>query len=163
MELIYLAPGEPCPEADTGDFMLIRGGTAVSKMLRLFLSYSHVVSFTTWPLAADAQARGVEELNVSRYEGVRRVLVKLGASEEDREQMAQFLRSVLDAKWRYNYIGLVVSGLMILTGGKLSIRFYSTSYCSGLGAETATRAGYIWPKPPSSMTPDDLALYFGAL
>ncbi len=35
-----------------------------------------------------------------------------------------------------------------------------TAICSGFVCDALTRAGYIWPRPPISMMPADLARYF---
>lgn len=159
-EIIKLAPGEPCPEAQSGDVLLIKGTGWLSHLIMLAEPYSHVITRTR-PHYADAQARGVVRRPVETYEEAERVLVRVDAAEADRQQMEAFAESVLRAKWRYSYLGFAVTALMMLTGGRLSVRRYNTSYCSGLAAETLVRAGYIFEKPPSSVTPGDLARHFG--
>ena len=163
MEVIRLAPGEPCPPADTGDVLLIRGTATISKLIMLVQPYSHVVPLLDSENGADAQAYGCVERPVSVYDDTPRVLVRVDASADDRDQISAFLESVLAARWKYGYLQFAAVTLAMLTGWKLTFGVAGTSICSALAASALTRAGFIFDTEPAYVTPKALAEKLGVL
>lgn len=168
--IIYSAPGESVDEMKPGDFVLTHGSYFTSKLIRFgqglrfpkeYAYYNHAALVRTSDgYLAEALGSGVVTTHISRYTPKEYTLVRIDASDEDRDQISWFARSVEEARWRYGYSTIVSVGFSVLTGSKFVFGKVGTAICSGFVAEALTRAGYIFNKPPSYMTPADLAMYF---
>jgi len=160
-------------EAETmrgGDFLLTHGDYVISQLIRFGQRLRHEERYARWNHAvlvlsedgriAEALSRGVEENNISDYEGKDYYLVRLqGVSDEDRAQMITFARSVLDSPDRTEYGWLTIASIVLtlLTSSKFVFGMVGTAICSGFVAEALVRTGVIFDKPPSHMMPADLA------
>ena len=154
----YVAAGERAEGLRCGDVLLVEGVGFVSSVVRLVdgSRFSHAMPWTGSELA-DAQARGVVRSPIERYDDVSYVVVRTQMSEEDRGQIAAFLESVLEARWRYGWATFVFCGVSVLTGYRISVGLSETAICSGLCSSALVRAGRIFQVHPLSMTPRMLA------
>ncbi len=108
----------------------------------------------------EALGGGVKRTRLTGYEADDYVLVRTRVSEHDRAQVLEFVEAVLEARTRYGFWTIAGLGLYCITGAQVSIQRSGTAICSGFVCDALTRAGYIWPRPPFSMMPADLARYF---
>ncbi len=125
----------------------------------------------------EALGRGVCRRNLSAYEPKEYKLVRLNASDADREQEVHFARwaaGEVDSAGndipqsqrvsiRYGFMTIVSIGYSLLTGGKFSFSIAGQEICSGLVGRCLERTGVIFGrKPPTHMMPADLAKYYDA-
>lgn len=102
---------------------------------------------------AEALSRGVERWNMEKYRDTPYAIIDTHPSDEDPDQVLEFVESVLEARYRYGYRQIASIIVMLLTGSRIIIGRFSTAICSGMSSETLTRRGLIFPVPPSHMTP----------
>ena len=76
-----------------------------------------------------------------------------GVSDEDRNQMMAFARSVLDSPDRTEYGWLIIASIILtlLTSNRFVFGMVGTAICSGFVGEALVRTGVIFDKPPSHM------------
>ncbi|MDP9479522.1 MAG: hypothetical protein M3R38_28275 [Actinomycetota bacterium] len=166
----FAPAGIGAAKPEPGDFLLTRGDYWSSKIIRLGqrLRYSKAHSYYNHAALviddqggiAEALGDGVVKSYISKYQDSAYYLVKIEASEEDREQIVRYADSVLAARYWYGWLTIVSVGLSLLTGGSLVFARASTAICSGFVSDALVRAGYIFPKPSAFMIPADLAEYF---
>ena len=166
----YAPVGTDAAAFEPGDFILTRGDYWSSKLIRFGQSLKFPPGFARYNHAAlvldsdgsiaEALGQGVVKRHVSEYRPSNYYLVKIKASEEDREQIVRYAESVLRARYRYGWLTIVSVGLSLLTGSSLVFALASTAICSGFVADALVRAGYIFPKPSAFMVPADLARHF---
>ncbi len=155
---------------EPGDFILTSGDYWSSKLIRWgqhlrfdaqFARYNHAALVIGHDgELAEALGQGVVESHVSKYRPEDYYVVKVGASEEDQEQIVRYAEAVLAARYRYGWLTIVSVTLTLLTGSSLVFGMAGTAICSGFVASGLVRAGYIFPVPPDHMTPADLADFF---
>lgn len=109
---------------------------------------------------AEALGNGVVASHIDKYLNSDYWLVRIDASDEDREQIQRFSSSVLKARWKYSWTTIISVSLTLLTGQRYVLIGSGSATCSGFVSESLVRAGYIWPKPPVQMLPADLATFF---
>ncbi|MDE2025158.1 MAG: hypothetical protein KGJ07_01560 [Patescibacteria group bacterium] len=109
----------------------------------------------------EALAEGVKRNNISKYKGFDFTLVKINASQADREEMVDFAVSCLGDG--YGWSTILSIALSLLTGLKFSFGFDGTEICSGLVASALFKTTAIFPRDPSHITPADLASYYSVV
>ncbi len=163
----YCPPGVGTDVAtlNPGDMILTRRvdswmGWLISKMTKGF--YSHVaVSYKPGGSIAEALEFGVEVEDIEKYRRNHHyAVVRLDSNGVDQEDMFTFIEEVVYADQnRYGYKIIASLAISILTNHNLNFGAgVGTRICSGFAAECATRAGFIFDKPPAYMTPQDLAV-----
>ena len=165
--------GDTAEDPRVGDFLLtgvraqglvswaIKTGSWLRQFERPFRRFDHAALVVGEDgTLAEALGGGVKRTRLSGYEADDYVLVRTGVDEHDQEQILQFVEVVLEARTRYGFVTLVGLGLYCLTGAQVSVQRSGTAICSGFVCDALTRAGFIWPRPPFSMMPADLARYF---
>jgi len=157
-------------EMREGDFLLTHGDYIMSRLIRFGQRLSHEERYARWNHAvlvlsedgriAEALSHGVVENHISQYEGKDYYLVRLqDVSDEDRKEMMAFASSVLSSPDRTEYGWLTIASIILtlLTSSRFVFGMVGTAICSGFVAEALVRTGVIFAKPPSHMTPADLA------
>lgn len=166
----YAPAGTDATTFEPGDFLLTRGDYWSSRIIRLGQRFRFPKEFARYNHAAlvldsngsivEALGQGIVKRHVSEYRPKNYYLVKIEASDEDREQIVRYAESVLEARYRYGWLTIVSVGLSLLTGSSLVFARASTAICSGFVSDALVRAGYVFPKPPAFMVPADLAEFF---
>ena len=168
-----------CPKGVTavgpepGDFLLtgvkaqgivswaIKTGAWLRRYKKPYRRFSHTaLVIADDGTLAEAVAKGVVRTPLAHYDKADYVLVRTNVVEHDREQILAYADSVLAARTKYGFPTFAGLALYCLTGASLCIQSAGTAICSGFVSDALTRAGYIWPRPPFSMMPADLAEYF---
>jgi len=166
------APGAPAAASLPGDFVLTHGKAWTSAVIRFgqrlrfwkrgdrrYTHWNHVAVFVDEEgQIVEALGHGVRERNIADYQGTERHVVRLSASDEDREQMVAFACHSIDEE--YGYVSIASIGLSLLTGGKLIFGVAGQKICSSLVARTLERAGFVFTFEPSHAMPADLAREF---
>lgn len=166
----YYPPGKGVDVAklDVGDIILTRRtdslmGKAISWLTKGFYCHSASV-YKQGGIIAESLEWGVEIEDIEKYrKNHSYAVVYLESDEQDQMDMFEFMESVVNAEEnRYGYVICLSLAISILTKHKLLFGAgVGTRICSGFSAETATRSGIIFDKPPSYMTPEDIANHFG--
>lgn len=184
------AAGDSAAEFAPGDFILTHGDAWTSKMIRFgqrLRIHGEDRVYTHWNHTAlivdpngdiiEALGRGVCRRNLKVYRPTEYKLVRLTASDSDREQEVRFARwaaGEVDSTGnlipererrnvRYGFMTILSIGYSLLTGGKFSFSIAGQEICSGLVARCLERTGVIFGrKPPTHMMPADLAKYYKA-
>lgn len=96
--------------------------------------------------------------NLSDYENKVYQLVRIHASDQDREEAIKFAEFALGEK--YGYVTVISIAISFLTGLKFSFGFDGQQICSGLVARALERTTAIFSSEPSHISPADLAKYY---
>lgn len=161
-------PGQEVADPEPGDFFLthddywsaqvIRVGQRLRYHgeLRKYAFWNHAGGFTDREGGmVEAMGQGVRAGNISRYRNRHYAVVRIDATEHDRQQMARFLLAHVGI--RYGNLTLVSIGFSLLTGSKLVFTLDGSDICSGLVAAHLTRGDYILDRSPVHYMPADLA------
>lgn len=132
----------------------IRGFTADERQ------WSHCYLVLSEGVLIEAAKKGVRLTSPKVLHDADWKVLETGVDEHDMAQIRAFCDAVLKAKWRYGFVTFAGLALYTLTGGALCVQKAGTAICSGLVADALTRAGYVWPRPPFSCMPADLARFF---
>ena len=164
-------PGEEPKSFKKGDFILTHGSAWTSKLIRFGqkLRFHGVdAKYTRWNHCAliinangeiaEALGAGIKKTNISKYKQNEYFLVRIIASDEDREQAVAFALYSLEEK--YGWITILSVAVCLLTGLKFSFGFDDEKICSGLVARAMERTWAIFNRTPSHITPADLAKYY---
>ncbi len=163
--------GESAVQLRAGDFILTHGRAWTSRLIRFgqrVRIHGDDRKYTRWNHAAlivdesgdlvEALGAGVTRRNIDAYEAAEYQLVRVTASDEDREQVVAF------AQWAvgqpYAWLTIVSIALSLLTGAKFTFAYEGQHICSGLVARALERTGAIFNRTPSHIMPADLAKYF---
>jgi uncharacterized protein YycO len=107
----------------------------------------------------EATHKGVVKSNISEYKSRDYMIVTPHFDNNvDIDQMIQFAEWALGKE--YGILTIISLSLWALVGGKFDISLDGTIICSGLVARALERAGYIFDRDPSRVTPADLAQKF---
>ena len=171
---VTLCPkGETAPNPQPGDFLLtgvkaqgivswaIKTGAWLRRYEKPYRRFSHTaLVIADDGTLAEAVAKGVVRTPLAHYDKADYVLVRTHVVDHDRAQILEYAESVLEARWKYGFPTFAGLALYCLTGAGVCIQSAGTAICSGFVSDALTRAGYVWPRPPFSMMPADLARYF---
>jgi uncharacterized protein YycO len=161
----FVATPEP------GDFILTHGTAAVNRGIRFgqklrfrgerreYAFWNHAALVVYGGNVIEALTHGVTMNKLSKYSDVEYTVVHIEASAEDRVQVCNFAQSCLGD--RYGFLTIASLAVWTLFGGNIELSLDGTEICSGLVAQAVVRAGYIFKRDPSHMTPADLAEHFG--
>lgn len=166
----HFGPGEQLLDPLPGDFILTHGGEFSSKLIRLgqgLRFWGPDRQYTHWnhtALIVDANGclvealyRGVAKRHISVYDPTAYHCVRIEASPEDRQQMVAFAEHWRRAEARYAWWTISGIVLSLLTGARFSFGIDGQFICSGLVTQALERAGEIFDRDSSNMTPADLA------
>jgi uncharacterized protein YycO len=174
-------PDEDAPSPRPGDFILTHGSAWTSKLISFgegLRYWGADRKYTRWNHAAlilnadgdlvEALGKGVSRGNLSKYKPTEYYLVRITASEEDRQHVVDFGEA--SAGDPYGWLTIVSIGLTLVTGAKFNFNVDGQQICSGLVARAEERTGVIFadasdegPKAlrePSHIMPADLAMYY---
>lgn len=165
--------GQTAPDPQPGDFLLtgvkaqgivswaIKTGAWLRRYEKPYRRFSHTaLVIDADGTLAEAVAKGVVRTPLAHYDSADYVLVRTRVDAHDQAQILEFAESVLAARTKYGFPTFAGLALYCVTGASLCIQSAGTAICSGFVSDALTRAGYIWPRPPFSMMPADLAEYF---
>ncbi len=154
-----------------GDFILTHGLEWSSALIRFgqklrfrgrdekYAYWNHAALVINADLdLVEALAGGVEQTNLRKYFGTDYHLVRIDASDEDREEVVSYTRSCVSAT--YGYLTIVSLFFTCLTGGKFSFAIDGQHICSGLVARAQERTHAIFNRDPEHIMPADLAKYY---
>ena len=166
-----VGPGEETIDIRPGDFYLTHDSYWTAGFIRLgqrVRYHGAVRKYAWWNHAGvfvdndgtiiEAQGQGVRTTHIRRYKDRNYAVVRINATDADREQMVRFYRSQVGN--RYGYTTILSLGLGLLTGLKLVFAMDGSDICSGLVAAGLTRGDYILGRSPVHMMPADLAKLF---
>jgi uncharacterized protein YycO len=150
-----------------GDVFFVAGTGPISACIRLAQRLRPALRpFCRWTHCGIAISR--TDVVEAHFQGVRRVpfavatgpkepyrLVPVPMSPEDRREIITYGESVVGEE--YGVLQILGIALSLLTAGKLAIGENRHLICSQLVACALERAGYIWDRDPSEITPADVA------
>ena len=180
-------PGESVPTPGTlglmaptntlalpGDFILTHSSGVYGKLIRfgeairywgrdrVFARWSHAAIFIdNAGEIVEALSGGVQQRNISVYQGTEYVVVHLPRSTAplDRQQAVEFAQFCLNDP--YDWLTIVSMAICLLTGSKISLGVDGQQICSALVARCLERIGEIFPEgEPWNLMPADLAKHF---
>lgn len=170
-EIACYPAGEQPVEFLPGDFILTHGEGWFARFIKLGQSFrfkGEEARFATWTHAAliintegelvEALSDGVKQTHISKYLPKEYCVVRIDASDIDRQQMVSFAQHCLEAQ--YGWATILSIGLSLLTGLKFSFGFDGQQICSGLVARSLERTTAIFDRNSSNIAPADLALYY---
>jgi hypothetical protein len=167
---VHKSPAGERATARTGDVLLTYRPDFYNRLIEIGQRqrYPRRPDLTRWSHAAlvidddgelaEALPNGVRRTHIERYSDVEYVIVRTHVDEHDRPQVTEFAAASVGIK--YDWVTVVSVTLALLTGMSLSFSLENQLICSGFVAEALTRAGYIFHRSPSHMTPADLAWFF---
>lgn len=168
-------PGESAMRFDRGDFLLTAGRTWKSRLIEFgqrMRIHGHDRMYVKWTHAAlivdadgaliEAVGTGVQRSHLDHYRDVEYLVVRIVASDEDRDQVVRFAEWALQRHAKYSRLSTVSIALSMLTGTKLTFFIDGQFVCSGLVATALERTGSIFDRDPAHIAPADLAKYFRA-
>lgn len=166
-------PGEAATTFDRGDFVLVAGTHFNSRLirfgqkLRIHGPDRRHVKWTHAALIVDrtgslieAVGTGVRRWHLDGYRDDDYVVVRIHASEENRDEVVRFAEWALSRGARYSRLSTVSIGLSMLTGSRLMFHIDGQFVCSGLVARALERTGSIFDRDSAHIAPADLAKYF---
>lgn len=157
-----------------GDFILTHSSAIYGALIRfgealrywgpdkIFAHWNHAAIFIND--AGDiieALGGGVQQRNISVYEGTEYVVVQLPAATaaSDRQQAVEFAKFCLSDT--YGWFTIVSIALCLITGAKFGFGVDGQQICSALVARSVERVGEIFSEAePWHLTPADLAKHF---
>lgn len=163
--------GEQSSTVKPGDFFLVHGDNVFSRLIQFGQSLrfkGEDKHFTYWTHAGmflnelgdiiEAEGVGVAENHISYYKDQKYVIVHINASDADRQEMVDFVKSCSGDQYGWGTIASI--GLSLLTGLKFSFGFDGQEICSGLVCRALERTSFIPKTDASHTTPADLAKAF---
>jgi hypothetical protein len=107
----------------------------------------------------EALTRGVVRSHISKYDGIRTVVIHTNLDPHDLEQANAFADSCVGMD--YGWLTDASIGLRNLTPGRgWWFGMTGTQMCSGFCAETQVRGPTIYPAEPGSMQPAELGRHY---
>lgn len=164
-------PNKAVANPRPGDFILTHNDGLSSSLIRLgqwlwlwgdkrrYARWNHTALFVghdgdiveaVWPHVA--------QNNVAKYAETEYQVVRVKASDADRQQMVAFARQVVDQP--YGALTIVSIALSVLTGLNLNFGFDGQFICSGLVARSLERGEAVFSRDPSHIMPAQLAEYY---
>jgi hypothetical protein len=163
-----VGPGKTVVAPVPGDFILIRGASWISRLVRLAqwlrlhagrtrgdCRWSHVALVTGHDGRIIEVVNGaVRASHITRYRAADYCYVRTGAPSADRLAAVAFAESRLGRP--YGHLSLPAVVLAALTGGRCLRKAWPLHNCTALIADALSRAGAVLPRPPHRMMPADL-------
>ena len=166
-------PGEAATTFERGDFVLVAGTHFNSGLirfgqkLRIHGADRRHVQWTHAALIVDrtgslieAVGAGVRRWHLDGYRDDDYVVVRIHASEENRDEVVRFAEWALSRGASYSRLSTVSMALSMLTGSRLMFSIDGQFVCSGLVARALERTGSIFDRDSAHIAPADLAKYF---
>jgi hypothetical protein len=170
----HCPPGRGAAAFLPGDFILVHDGTFYGRLVRFgegLRVHGADRKFAYWNHAAlivsadggliEAAGRGVRRSTLASYAPMDYQLVRIDATDKDRDEAVHFAAWALGAHSRYGWATIVSITLSVLTGCKLSFFVEGEFICSGLVARAMERTTAVFSLDPVHITPADLAKYYG--
>lgn len=172
VEKICLSPdGQRDTDFKPGDFILTFHDGFYSKLIRIgqsfrfrgkdraYIKYTHTAMIiNTEGDLIEALATGVTKSHISKYTPTEYIHVGILASDEDRNEILNFVTSCLGQQ--YGWLTILSIAITLLLGGKFSFNLDGTEICSGLVARALERTTAIFPENPTKIMPCQLAKYY---
>jgi hypothetical protein len=171
---VYRA-GEAAPSWTPGDFILTRGDSIFSRLIRFgerlrihgadrryaWFNHAALVVGTDGSIV-EALGGGVAAQNAAKYTPDHYVVVHVGADQHDVKKMLDFASWVTEHRAKYGYLTIASIVFTLLTGAKFTFFIDGEFICSGFVARAMERSGAIFSRDPVHITPADLAKYYNA-
>lgn len=109
----------------------------------------------------EMQRPGAVRGHVDDYRDLDCVLVRVHATDADREQAVEFARWCVERQRAIGRAAFVSIGLSCLTGSTFTFFRDGSLVCSALVARAQERTGAIFNRDPNHVAPADLAKYYG--
>ncbi len=168
-------PGEGISDPRPGDIVLIRGTGWLGKSIRFFIRmrcrrdgdralahWSHAgIVVSSQGHLVEVIPGGVVLNLLENYRAQEYHYVYLDLSPADRARASQYAYSCLRQK--YGRLSFVLLAFAILTGDWFEVPDRGQQGCVALIARALQRAGVTFARPPTDMTPADLAKNFGVM
>lgn len=169
--LVETSPAGKVLSPHVGDFILTHENHISSKMIRFgqtlrfrgedkkYSRWNHA-AFVVGPTGelVEALGKGISGTNIEKYREVEYTIVRPLYGPDDISQAVRF--ALWSLGHEYGFLTLVGLGLWTVFGGRFDVSLDGTQICSGLVARCLERAGYIFERDPSRVTPADLAKHF---
>jgi hypothetical protein len=171
-EVTHHPPGDTASRLQVGDFLLtgviqqgfvsraIKLGALLRGFPKPFRRFSHAALVIGPDTLAEALGQGVVRSPISKYAPANYAIVRTHVDPHDQAQVLAFAEAVLDTRERYGFMTIAGLALYCLSGSSICVQKAGTAICSGFVSDALTRSSFIWPRPPFSMMPADLAQYF---
>jgi uncharacterized protein YycO len=163
VSITRLAPNQPTPtNTQPGDFLLIRGTTPLSALIRWGQHLKHTADAAQWTHVAacdgnelvEADRNGVQAVAVSKYDSETRALIRLDAARGKRLKAAKYL--IRSEGMEYGFLDFASVAASQLFGFQLIVTTGDAVICSQLVAEMLERCGIFLRGPEELVTPADL-------
>lgn len=164
-------PGENSQVIQPGDFFLVHGDNFFSRLIqfgqslrfrgksRHFAYWTHAGIFTSQDgNIIEALSQGVVERNINYYRDYKYIIIHIQASDADRVEMINFVKSCLGDG--YGWTTILSIAFSLLMGLKFSFGFTGQEICSGLVCRALERTSFIPKNDASHTAPADLAQAF---
>jgi uncharacterized protein YycO len=164
-------PGEQIQNPRPADFILTHEDAWTSRLIQLgqslrfrgedarYAFWNHTAIFTDEQGSiVEALGAGVRTGNISSYQPTEYTVVRIDASDEDRQEAVAFARDCVGKP--YGWFTIVSIGFSLLTGAKFAFAFEGQHICSGLVARALERTTAIFNRDPTHIMPADLAKYY---
>lgn len=167
--------GEAAPTWQPGDFILTRGDSFISRLIRFgerlrirgtdrqyaWFNHAALVVGADGSIV-EALGAGVQAQNAAKYTAGHYVVVHSGADEQDVKKIQDFASWVTSHRAKYGYLTILSIAFTVLTGAKFTFFVDGEFICSGFVARAMERTGAIFSRDPVHITPADLAKYYDA-
>lgn len=161
--------GNTVEKPKPGDFFLIHRRKFFSKLIQFGQGLRYTKEEAYWnhcgvfvnedgDIAEALVHYGITFDHIDKYKDEEYIVVKVEASDSDRQQMLKFVEWSKGKK--YGLLTDITLAIWCLVGGKYDVSIDGTMICSGFVARTLERAGYIFSREPSHEMPADLARHF---
>lgn len=166
------AAGETPADYSPGDFILIHSDGFFDKLIQFgqslrfrgadskFALWNHAALITGQDEIVEAISKGVRVKPLSYYLNKDYILIRIDATDDDRQEAVAFARYCVGDK--YGWLTIISSALSFLIGLRLSFGFYGQEICSGLVARSLERTKAIFHKDAAHITPADLAQLYAS-
>jgi hypothetical protein len=167
------AAGEGIAWTRPGDFILVRGTSWRSRLIRLFerlhfrrpgelhcsyWSHAALVVGTNGTIV-EAGTAGVVVQHIEKYRDVDYHYVTVQATPDERRRAVRFASACIGSP--YSRLALVSFAVSALTLGRVRFRDPKYDMCGSLVAKALGCAGETFDLPPADILPADLATHYG--
>ena len=159
-----------------GDIILTHGDYFFSKLIRFGQAIRYGKTYSYWNHAAlvlneegdlmEALSRGVVRTNIRNYKETPYHVISPPTHEHDREQMVAFAESVIEKKWKYDW--LLIASLSVNLGfyavglpePQIYIAKAGSAICSGAVCAARSKGDEIFDEHPYSMKPVQIFMHY---
>lgn len=168
----YVPAGERAERLLTGDVLLCRGTSLMSRLIAVWQGSRGPLSGYTHAAIAlgpdqhltEALIDGVKKTGVSAWDDVDYVLIRPELTLDGYESVKLYLYRVLEKEYGYGFLTIAGLAMTMLTGGKVYVGKEGSVICSGHVAAALVRSmppAKVWFGSPAVVTPQRIAAAAG--